>query len=224
MNRLIVSIFFGMVSISASAISITEVEGKFSCDGIWNEQECASEHEAVLMKNNKNLIRREEKELLVRLKSGKYFRLDDENQRYNALEVVGAGKYLVLREQYWEGNTWHLLNLETGEILETKGYPLFSPNNQKFVCSQRDLEAGYSPNVLSVYVIKQGKPVRVFSISPGEDDWGPGDVEWLNDATIKFQQVSINKDYKREEPDSFYKRIAATLKETENGWILSLNK
>ncbi|HEY3487333.1 MAG TPA: hypothetical protein VGL10_04655, partial [Gammaproteobacteria bacterium] len=186
MNRPLISILFVISASSVSAISITEVEGKFVCDGILSEQECVLKYEAALMKSDKSLIQREGKKLLVRLKNGGYFRIDDENQGYNALEIVGLGKYLVLREQYWEGHTWHLLDLETGEILETKGYPLFSPNNQKFVCSQRDLSAGYSPNVLSVYVIKEGKPVSVFSIPPGEDDWGPGNVEWVNDAKIKF--------------------------------------
>ena len=205
---------------SAQAFSLTEVNGKFECLSL-NYQICAMGFERRLMEDYPDLIERKYGFLRVKLHSGDYFKIYDKNEAFNALEVSTDEKYLVLREQYFEGNTWHLLNLKTGKLIETRGYPYFSPNNDKVVCIEQDVFANYSPNVLDLYEIKDDTLVKVFSGISKNDNWGPGKVTWINNEQVSFfiikentNRYDVNAPLFLEEP--------AILEKHDNKWQIRL--
>jgi hypothetical protein len=170
-----------------------------------------------------DLIERKYGFLSVRLHSGDDFKLYDKDNAFTALGISTDGKYLVLREQYYEGNTWHLLNLKTGKLIETRGYPFFSPNNDKVVCIELDLLANYNPNVLDLYEINDDTLVKVFSGISKHDNWGPGKVTWINNEQVSFfitkentNRHGVNTPLFLEEP--------AILEKRDGKWQIRLTK
>jgi hypothetical protein len=223
MNRLITLMFLVVISCPSYGIAITEVDGRFECPDLRNAQKCAKKYEARFKADNPSLIRREGDELVIKLNDGRHYEIKDENHRINVLELADNHQYLVLREQYWEGNTWHLLNLNTGLMLETEGYPLFSPDGQWVVVSQMDLLAGYSPNVLRIYKNIAGMPLVVFDAHAFGKDWGPTDVRWEGNSMVRFDYVTLSDDYRPGQSDSLYERFPARLKLRDGEWHLLLN-
>jgi hypothetical protein len=174
-------------------MAITEVEGKFECPGITNQQECAILIEKELLRANPQLAHRANAVLRIRLQNGSYFTIEDELERYNVIDVQAGGRFATVRQQFHEGNTWHVLDLRSGRLTETSGYPLFSPSGSKFVSASMDLLAGYSATVLDVYVVTRYGVTRVFRGIPPDQvvvPWGPGRVRWLDDNTIAFMRTT----------------------------------
>ena len=212
-----------MMPCSASAITITEAAGKFSCPGIANQQQCAITFEEKILASDRGLLIRDKEQLKIRLSSGKYKSLPDKHAVLNPIEVTNG--FAVIREQFGEGNTWHVLSLYNGELMETKGYPLFSPDGKYALCSQQDVEANYSPNILALYEVTEGSLKKVFDAHPDSEGWGPGDVKWLNSKTASFTRVSWEAEQENVSADEGpFASKPYFLVLTNGSWIITDNK
>ena len=102
-------------------------------------------------------------------------------------------RFAFIREQYGEGNTWHVLDRKNGKLTPVDGYPLFSPNGKAFVAIQTDLDAQYSSTRMDVYDASGPAPRRLFQTLTDEESlfpkWGPVSVYWCDNATIVFQRA-----------------------------------
>lgn len=197
----------------ASANQITQVEGKFVCPGVNNLQECAIQHEEAFLRKNNGLAVREESGWKIQLLDGQDFRIADENQRYNLLELAARGRFLVIRQQWYEGNSWQLLDRKTGILTEISGYPLFSPNLTKFVAASEDLDAQYSATVLDVYSVDaSGVKLEFRGITAEYATWAPRKVKWRSETVVDFIHTTLTK-----ETGDYHER-PASLQRTKLGW------
>lgn len=80
-----------------------------------------------------------------------------------------------------EGNAFALVNANTGVIQGVDGYPVMSPNHSYFAVASASLD--YNPTVLQIWRINSGDFSLEYSVNP--EAWGPGDVVWLDEATLK---------------------------------------
>lgn len=205
-------------SFAVLANHITQVEGKFECPELNNQQECAIKYEEEFLRGNKDIASREGRGWKVRLLNGQDFRIADENERYNLLELAGGGRFLVIRQQFHEGNTWHLLDRKIGVLTAIGGYPLFSSSETKFVAASEDLDAQYSDTVLDIYAVDANGISQEFRgvANPGAK-WGPRKVRWRSNTVIDFSQTFLS-------PTSAagYEEMPASIELTVSGWALKL--
>lgn len=218
---LVAAVFFPL---PARPIEITQVAGKFSCPELDNQQECAIKFEKLFLDAHPGFVSQDEKFLRIRSKAGRYVLLrngdpevfPDSSCPRNVLELQGNGKFLVMREQFFEGNTWQLLDLRNGKLTETFGYSLFSPSGARFVAASEDLDAGYSDTVLDIYQVSASGIKRTFrAIQPKEPGWAARDIRWDGEDTIRFLQVK----YSPASPTGF-EEIPAYLLYRNGSWEL----
>lgn len=206
-------IVFCLGSSFASANQITQVEGKFVCPGVNNQQECAIQHEEAFLQKNSAIAAREESGWKIKLLDGQDFRIADENKRYNLLELAVRGRFLAIRQQWYEGNTWQLLDRKTGVLTQISGYPLFSLNMTKFVAASEDLDAQYSATVLDVYgVDASGVKLEFRGITAEHATWAPRKVKWRSETVVDFLHTTLTK-----ETGDYHER-PASLRRTKLGW------
>ncbi|MBX7199219.1 MAG: hypothetical protein K1X51_07555 [Rhodospirillaceae bacterium] len=202
-----------LVSSFAWANQITQVEGKFVCPGVNNLQECAIQHEKVFLQKNKALAVRDESGWKVKLLDGQDFRIADEDRRYNLLELAAGGRFLAIRQQWYEGNTWQLLDRKTGVLTQISGYPLFSPSMTRFVAASEDLDAQYSATVLDVYGIDaNGVKLEFQGITGEHPAWAPRKVKWRSETIVDFHQATLTQ------ATGDYQERPASLQLTASGW------
>lgn len=198
----------------ADAMHITQVEGKFDCPSLNNQQACAMTFEEEFLRLNTAVAARDSSGWKIQLLDGVVFRISDESGAYNMLELIDDGRFLVIREQYYEGNTWHLLDRKNGGLTEIRGYPLFSPDKTKFVAASEDLDAQYSDTVLDVYAVAPTGVHKVFQgIENPDATWAPRNVTWISDTTVSLTRATLNSSGYEEEP--------ATLGQVGSGWELT---
>ncbi|RPD38292.1 hypothetical protein [Chitinophaga barathri] len=72
--------------------------------------------------------------------------------------------------------SYMLIHTGTGNVLETIGEPQFSPDMQRFICSNADLDAHFNPNGFELFRVKGNKIIKVQSALP--EKWGPVIIKW----------------------------------------------
>lgn len=191
-----------IASLPVAAIPITQVENKFDCPELDNQQDCAAKAERALIGVHRTEITRTGNALRIRLiKSGSIVFRDNGGSSYNAVDWGNAGRFVALRKQYFEGNDWQLLDRRNGTIKSIRGYPLFSPDGTKFVAATEDLDAGYIRNVLDVYNVTPNGVVRAFRAMPDSGgSWAARDVAWDGEDTIRFQRTTLGEKREIEVP------------------------
>jgi len=198
-------------------VDLSVIDGALACPDADGQRECATAFERQLISAKADFLMRKIGRLIIRLKSGRYRTLPNEKSDLHVVEVTG--EFAIIIELFWEGSTWHILNLNSGVFTKTKGYPLFSPNGQFVVCFHQDLEAGYSANIFDVYQIGDGALIKLFSANPDKEGWGPGSVSWLNSDRILFNKVRWNPaPSKRFEPSEYYFKEPFILKLNHGKW------
>jgi len=109
---------------------------------------------------------------------------------FNYLGTLSSIDYWLVKIVYYEGVGHLLVDKNTGEKIYTYGVPIFSKNNQHFICSSWDLEAGYDPNGMQLFEIEDGKIIEKWTVEL--DNWGPSQVRWKNDTLIYIEQTRLN--------------------------------
>lgn len=90
--------------------------------------------------------------------------------------------YYSFRVQMFEGNAYRLINEKSGKQFFIRGRPFWSLNNKYMIAVVSDIDAGYSPNGLSLYKNENNELQEVAWISP--IDWGPKSAKWVSNDEI----------------------------------------
>jgi hypothetical protein len=162
---------------------------QLECPDLSNSQRCAMRYEAEVIKNYPQLISKADGKLRIRLQNGRNQEIADISQLQNVVAVIKQAQIAVIREQFGEGNTWHLLSLIDGTMTEIAGYPVPSPNTSHvFVIEPWD-ESGYTKPKAAIYKINKGKPKLVWLAKCDLRNWGPTKPNWKSNAKLSFTQT-----------------------------------
>jgi hypothetical protein len=170
--------------------SLTQVDGRFECSTLENQQECAMVWEKRFLASHPGLVAKDGHILKIRLSSGRTFKIDGSAEANNIIDLAGNGRFLIIRRQHYEGNSWDILDLHNGVLKEIYGYPLFSPDQTKFVAASIDLEAQWSDIVLDLYRITPRGIAPVFKM-PRNVAWGPRHVRWQSNDAVAFALTTL---------------------------------
>lgn len=106
---------------------------------------------------------------------------------YNLEHFFRDKQLYLLRIQYSEGNSWMLVNRESGELTYIEGLPYFSPSNTRFVTIGLDMEAGYNMNGIEYFNYSKESISKVWQLNIL--NWGPKNIKWQNDSTLIVQRT-----------------------------------
>lgn len=169
-----------------------------SCpEAIRNEGGCLKYAEDFLAKKHPGLFCRKGENLVLKLSNGEFELFQnktDENDLDNFVSYY-FDKYLpeihygLIYDGFYEGGTYELVNLATGTRKDVGGDVVLSPDKKRVAAFFSDLEAGFSPNVLSVYLVTPHGLVEEFKGQP--ENWGVDDLKWIDEKTIEFNKVSF---------------------------------
>lgn len=167
---------------------------------IHSHHDCIAYRESAILQAYPKLFLRKDGLLTVRLLNGKslYFKdIPADSEGINANDVVLYSvkryfpeiKYALIYLVHWEGHSAYLLNLSNGHKTLVTGDAVLSPDKRRLAVWNMEIEADYSPNILSVYRITNKKPMLEFQVEP--DDWGAKTVIWRDNKTIEFAKTSL---------------------------------
>lgn len=86
---------------------------------------------------------------------------------------------------FYEGGSYGLVSAETTDQTFVQGIPVVSPTRSRFVTASVDLEAGYAPSSLQVWLIFPDGPRLEWGLDGG-DRWGASDPEWIGEDQLEF--------------------------------------
>lgn len=205
-----------LVAFPSYAIDLTPLPTILSCPDLGNMQECAIRVESQLTAKLPNVFSVNLGGFAIHMLDGTFQRLDNENDLLNIVDISPDTRFLVVREQFYEGNTWHIFDRQTGNLMNIGGYPLFSPNNLSFVVMEQDLDAGYSPNRMAIYRVADSVVEEESSLLREGDTWGPGVTSWIDNKTIRFEMVWLAASGLTD-GDPYRKKFCIA-KRTDQGW------
>ena len=90
-------------------------------------------------------------------------------------DLLPQGFFLISRIG-WEWGEHELIRVADGRRIKLDGPPHFSPDDRFFATTALDLEAGFGPNRLQIYEMRDGWPVLVWTHEP--TTWGPTEPKW----------------------------------------------
>lgn len=125
----------------------------------------------------------------------KFEAYDSDVQIYKYVRSLDEISYWLCEVSYYEGGSLILLDQDNGEQINVWSRPVFSPDETHFVTNSMDLEAGYMPNGMQLFEVKDGKASLVWKFEVS--DWGPETVNWIDNETIAIQKSGI--DYESED-------------------------
>jgi hypothetical protein len=183
-----IALSIATISLSTSAsdgtLSLTHAENKFPCLTTLNLGECALGFERQFLDSHADIVVRNEAGLRVKLFDGRWFEVSDTVRLQQPLELQADKRFLVIREQLEFGNTWHLLDRQSGTLIRNvDAYPLFSPDKKNVVLAGGDDAV---PGILAIHSVEAGRLVEKFSAKFGRISWWPNEVKWRDNSTVLF--------------------------------------
>ncbi|NOU01731.1 MAG: hypothetical protein HOO95_09200 [Gallionella sp.] len=197
MHRMFFTVLIMLVQTSQFAMAMDN-------DGAWYEGcpkeihnvfECKQHLEGEIVKKYPALISRKDSNLIIKLANGRVKVLanirdeenEDQTQVFAFVKYFPIIQYGLLYVQFSEGGSYYLIDLKTGVRTLVRGEAVLSPDNRRFAIFNADVIAGYSPNILSVYMIGTKGLVQEFDTQPNE--WGPVNLKWSNNQTVVFDKL-----------------------------------
>jgi hypothetical protein len=152
--------------------------------------------------------------LVIKLRDGEALELKDvlsnsysEAIRYSYRTWIDEIASHVVQYQLYEGHGYLLVNDATGLKTPIQGVPVVSPDRERFATGSMDLEAGYNPNEVQIWLLTPAGPRLEWSLSPR---WGPARLSWASS-----REVRILKQRYLEEPSG-----EAVVQFVDGGWEL----
>ena len=160
--------------------------------------DCAKYLEQEIRKKYPNRVRRVGNTLEIKPSTGpaKVFKnIDsdsDDFRSYQLIKYFADVDYSLLATTHYEGGTYELIDMKTGKLTNVGGDAVLSPDQQRIAVAHADIEAGYAPNVLSVYLITPSGLIKELDLRP--NDWGAEDLKWESNSSISFNRRHWKKD------------------------------
>lgn len=169
-----------------------------TCAGIDNSFACARAVEKRMLARNQPSIRRDGRRLAINVANGKTVTFVDTRDPNNADGVsysyigtlVDVSEHVV-EVQYYEGNSYLLVNTKSGSQTSSVGMPVASPSGGHVVATSVDLEAMYNPTAIQIWKVTPDGLEAAYKhefADVGEDVWGPGEPTWRSNRRIRFQK------------------------------------
>lgn len=162
------------------------------CEGIDNSYKCAQKIEAYQIPRFDDLVKRVEGKLMLKIETGNEIELENKDKGADGvwftfrdfMENINA--YLV-EVHYYEGGRYALISKTSGMMVGVPGKINVSPDHQRFISFNLDLESQFTPNGFVIYSIKNGIFLKELEMYP--DDWGPSNINWINGNQIQIEKT-----------------------------------
>lgn len=176
-----------MSSVQAGDIGLTPWEKR--CQSFTSHESCAQTMAQNLYKKYASVFSHTGEHLVVKLQSGRTKLIADATSSYSVVDYIENAHYLVVRQQYTEGNSWLILSLQSGLLTKVEGYPIFSPNYRYFFAWESHLLSAINPPIARIFRSSHPVPFPEWK-SECEDilDWKLSDVNWSTDELLILQQ------------------------------------
>jgi hypothetical protein len=112
---------------------------------------------------------------------------DDDYEVYQFLQLDPLGNYIVAAF-YMESYDYLLINSQTGKITHTIGFPVFSPDQKKYVSGNYDMIAAFTFN--GIDFITQTRDSAWVDLRMDFKTWGCEEIKWKDDSTLYVKQKS----------------------------------
>ncbi len=124
---------------------------------------------------------------------------------FNSIDLQAGGRFLSIREQFGEGNTWHLLDRKTAMMQETLRLSAFLA---RWIAVRLQRRPTLLPDTRAqcsnVYEVRDGTPKLAFEAIPDRAwppaDWGASDVCWIDNQTVGYTRV-VGEEYRSSDPE-----------------------
>lgn len=180
---------------SAMAIDVDKPWYEGCPKEIHNVYECQQYLEGGILKKYPSLVSRKAHQLKIKLSNGRTKIITDgrdendgdKTRIFSFIKYFSSIQYGLLHVQFSEGGSYNLIDMRTGTQTEVLGEAVLSPDNRRLAIFYADVVAGYSSNVLAVYLVITRGLVQEFRELPQE--WGPVDLKWTDNRTIVFDKL-----------------------------------
>jgi hypothetical protein len=115
---------------------------------------------------------------------------EPDGRLFRYLGTLARPRYHVLWVQYYEGSSILLINAASGKRAFVDGVPIPSPDASYLAVGSADLDAGYNPNRLSLWLVRDDALEKVWSIEP--TDWSPGPIRWVGRTTLQVLRTRVD--------------------------------
>lgn len=167
------------------------------CKDIHNYYECEQAIEKIQIENYGDWVNREGETLHLKLDNGKTTDLkdrhtnDDNSIAFSFIKYIEEINAYLVSVQYYEGGSYLLIGKTSGDQTGIIGGNIaVSPDRQRVVIWNMDLEAGYTPNGFQVILVVFNR----FSVEYEQiqDQWGPANARWISDTELELQKAEWN--------------------------------
>lgn len=163
------------------------------CEDLDGSYECAQKIEQHQLLVYNDIVSRTDNKLILKRENNIDIVLQDvekdvEGVHYlfrDYLEEINS--YLIFI-QYYEGGDYCLINKHSGQKIIIPGLVKISPDKNRFVSYNQDIEAMFSTNGFVIYKLLDNSFVKEYEVELS--DWGPSNAEWLDDNNIEFEKYS----------------------------------
>ncbi len=188
------------VSVAGDAVLYAQLRQKL-CTATHNVFECDRVVEAYQLQHGLGrYAARKGKSLTIQLKSKTVVLQDKEYADDVAADDVILYSYIdylpsvglhVIEIAYYEGTATLVIQHESGEKAYPSGFPVVSPDRQRFVATSWGQPSNFNPTDIQIWRIQKGKMVREWW--SGElEEWGPKGAQWLDANRIRIEKVCLN--------------------------------
>lgn len=137
----------------------------------------------------------------------------DQSIQYHYIAFLPELKLHIVHAQHWEGSQFLAIHHETGRSADIIGYPVASPDRQRFAAVSMDLLAGFSPNGVELWRIEGG---RLHREARFDTDWGPANAKWRSADSLVVDKFCEND----EKPGTTKPCGSADLSRASGVWML----
>ncbi|MEW6621105.1 MAG: hypothetical protein AB1422_17530 [bacterium] len=185
-----IAVIFLIITLIGSQSRIPHLDGLCNCT---NSYECAQKLEKYQLNRYKNFVIRQSDRLLLKLDNGGQLTLEDidkegnETELYTFRELLENLNIYVIQIHYYEGGEYMLINKNSGEKIKIVGKIKVSPDKQRLVSYNVDLEAHYCPNGFQIIRLLNDHFVEEYQLII--DEWGPSNVKWISNTKLEFEKI-----------------------------------
>lgn len=167
----VIRFFLGLAIVASSMIVLADNN---ECKGSYKERTvCMAKREAEIIKRYPQLMERKEGDLILKplqtSNSPKVFKNvwsnDNEgnNTTYWLAEYYPQYKISYIKVVYYEGHSAYIYHHEYGSYQEVVGDIAFSKDGKHMVAYNEDIEAEYTPNIVTIFSLGKNWPERLSS-------------------------------------------------------------
>ena len=177
------------------------------CEGILNTYECGEVIERYQRERAPRRVLRNGDTLKVVLAHADQaiftdHDVDDENGVwYTYREFIPDVEYHVIQVHLYEGNAFQIVSHATGDLVRLHAVPEFSPDGRRFATASEDLDSGYNPTAIQIWLVAENAIVLEWQLQPAGDPvvitpdaWGPVNLRWISPSEIRVQRVTFDRE------------------------------